>query len=137
MGRLARLEGKIDMAARRQMTKVRTRYRKASEADKRRLLDEVVVATTGMGRSTARRMLIGPVPDGNGGVPGPQVVGGQVLLRRPTGPSSGVGRSGGPAFPRVGNAGRKRLTVTASSCPFRRAAAPPSRAGLTGGAPAR
>ncbi len=48
------------MAARRHVTnKLRTAYRKASKAEKARILDEVV-ATTGMGRSTARRMLTGP-----------------------------------------------------------------------------
>ena len=58
------LEGKIDMAARRQVTnKLRGQYRKASKADKSKILDRVV-ATTGMGRSTARRMLTGPkLPD--------------------------------------------------------------------------
>ena len=51
------MEGKIDMAARRQVTnKLRGQYRKASKADKGKILDRVV-ATTGMGRSTARRML--------------------------------------------------------------------------------
>jgi len=58
------MEGKIEMAARRQVTnKLRDAYRKASKRDKARVLDEVM-ATTGMGRSTARRMLTGPVlPD--------------------------------------------------------------------------
>lgn len=58
------VEGKIDMAARRQVTnKLRDQYRKASKADKGKILDRVV-ATTGMGRSTARRMLTGPrLPD--------------------------------------------------------------------------
>ena len=58
------MEGKIDMAARRQVTnKLRGQYRKASKADKGEILDRVV-ATTGMGRSTARRMLTGPrLPD--------------------------------------------------------------------------
>jgi len=52
--------GKIDMAARRQVTnKLRGQYRRASKADKGEILDRVV-ATTGMGRSTARRMLSGP-----------------------------------------------------------------------------
>ncbi len=61
------MEGKIDMAARRQVTnKLRTRYGKASKVDKGRILDEVV-ATTGMGRSTARRMLTGPVLADPGG----------------------------------------------------------------------
>lgn len=54
------MEGKIDMAARRQVTnKLRGQYRKACKADKTKILDRVV-ATTGMGRSTARRMLTGP-----------------------------------------------------------------------------
>lgn len=58
------VEGKIDMAARRQVTnKLRGQYHKASKADKSAILDRVV-ATTGMGRSTARRMLTGPkLPD--------------------------------------------------------------------------
>lgn len=58
------MEGKIDMAARRQVTnKLRTQYRRASKADKTKILDRVV-DTTGMGRSTARRMLTGPrLPD--------------------------------------------------------------------------
>ena len=48
------------MAARRQVTnKLRGQYRRASKADKGEILDRVV-ATTGMGRSTARRMLSGP-----------------------------------------------------------------------------
>ncbi len=43
--------------------KLRTAYRRASKTDRGRILDEVM-ATTGMGRSTARRMLTGPVlPD--------------------------------------------------------------------------
>ncbi|WP_458040749.1 MULTISPECIES: integrase catalytic domain-containing protein [Bacteria] len=43
--------------------KLRDAYRKASKHDKARILDEVM-STTGMGRSTARRMLTGPVlPD--------------------------------------------------------------------------
>lgn len=54
------MEGKIDMTARRQVTnKLRGQYRRASKADKTKILDRVV-ATTGMGRSTARRMLGGP-----------------------------------------------------------------------------
>lgn len=54
------MEGKIDMAARRQVTnKLRDQYRRASKAQKGQILDRVV-ATTGMGRSTARRMLTGP-----------------------------------------------------------------------------
>ncbi|ASL07142.1 integrase catalytic subunit [Mycobacterium intracellulare subsp. chimaera] len=58
------MEGKIDMAARRQVTnKLRGQYRKACKADKSQILDRVV-ATTGMGRSTARRALTGPrLPD--------------------------------------------------------------------------
>lgn len=58
------MEGKIDMAARRQVTnKLQVQYRKASKSDKTKILDRVV-ATTGMGRSTARRMLTGPrLPD--------------------------------------------------------------------------
>ena len=48
------------MAARRQVAnKLRTQYRRASKADKSKILDRVV-ATTGVGRSTARRMLTGP-----------------------------------------------------------------------------
>lgn len=52
------------MAARRHVTnKLRTAYRKASKSEKARILDEVMRAT-GIGRSTARRMLTGPVlPD--------------------------------------------------------------------------
>jgi hypothetical protein len=54
------MEGKIDMAARRQVTnKLQTQYRKAVKAEKGKILDRVV-ETTGMGRSTARRMLTGP-----------------------------------------------------------------------------
>jgi Integrase core domain len=49
------------MGARRQVTnKLRSQYRRASKAGKGGVLDRVV-ATTGMGRSTARRMLTGPV----------------------------------------------------------------------------
>lgn len=72
------LEGKIDMAARRQVTnKLQVQYRKASKADKSRILDRVV-ATTGMGRSTARRMLSGPgLPD-----PAEQVDGRTLRSRR-------------------------------------------------------
>lgn len=57
------------MAARRQVTnKLRVQYRKASREDKGAILDQVV-ATTGMGRSTARRMLTGAaLPD-----PGEQI----------------------------------------------------------------
>ncbi len=48
------------MAARRHVTnKLRTTYRRVSKADRGRILDEVM-ATTGMGRSSARRMLTGP-----------------------------------------------------------------------------
>lgn len=58
------VEGKIPMAARRHVTnKLRAGYARASRRDKARILDEVM-ATTGMGRSTARRMLTGPpLPD--------------------------------------------------------------------------
>mgnify|MGYP001413867854 CR=1 FL=1 len=58
------VEGKIPMAARRHVTsKLRSAYAKASKADRGRILDEVM-ATTGMGRSSARRMLTGPaLPD--------------------------------------------------------------------------
>jgi hypothetical protein len=59
-GRLACHGGKIDMAARRQVTnKLRDAYCKGSKAERGRILDRVVEAT-GMGRSTARRMLRGP-----------------------------------------------------------------------------
>ena len=59
------------MAARRQVAnKLRIQYRRASKADKSKVLDRVV-ATTGVGRSTARRLLTGPrLPD-----PGEQVDG--------------------------------------------------------------
>lgn len=58
------VEGKIPMAARRQVTnKLATAYARASKRDKAKILDEVM-STTGMGRSTARRMLTGPaLPD--------------------------------------------------------------------------
>jgi hypothetical protein len=58
------VEGKIPMAARREVTnKLRTAYRKASKTDRGRIFDEVM-ETTGMGRSTARRMLTGQsLPD--------------------------------------------------------------------------
>lgn len=58
------MEGEIPMAARRHVTnKLRTAYRKALKADRGRILDEVM-ATTGVGRSTARRLLTGPhLPD--------------------------------------------------------------------------
>ena len=58
------VEGKIPMAARRHVTnKLRSAYAKASKMDRGRILDEVM-ATTGMGRSTARRALTGPVLPG-------------------------------------------------------------------------
>ena len=52
------------MVARRQVTnKLRIKYRGARKADRGRILDRVV-ATTAVGRSTARRMLTGPpLPD--------------------------------------------------------------------------
>ncbi len=54
------MEGKIDMAARRQVTnKLRRAYARGSKRDKGLILAEVMV-TTGMGRSTTRRMLTGP-----------------------------------------------------------------------------
>lgn len=54
------MEGKIDMAARRQVTnKLRRAYAQASKKEKGQVLTEVM-ATTGMGRSTARRLLTGP-----------------------------------------------------------------------------
>jgi hypothetical protein len=54
------MEGEIDMAARRQVTnRLRDAYCKDSELERGRILDRVVEAT-GMGRSTARRMLRGP-----------------------------------------------------------------------------
>lgn len=58
------LERKIDMAGRQQVTnKLRGQYRRASKADRSKILDQVV-DTTGMGRSTARRMLGGSrLPD--------------------------------------------------------------------------
>jgi hypothetical protein len=58
------MEGKISMTARRQVTnKLRDGYRKATKADKTLILDKVM-DTTGMGRSTARRLLTGPrLPD--------------------------------------------------------------------------
>lgn len=58
-----RVEGKIPMAARRHVTnKPRFAHRRASKKE-RGILDEVI-ATTGMGRSTARRILTGPsLPD--------------------------------------------------------------------------
>lgn len=104
---------------------LRSRYRKASEAGKHRILDEMV-GDHGDGRATARRMLIGPVPHG-GGVPGPQVVGGQVLLRRPAGPERVLAAAAGRIH--LAEAGPKRLNATASSCPLGPAAAPPSQRG--------
>jgi transposase InsO family protein len=58
------MEGKIPMVARRHVTnKLRTVYVRASKGDKAKILDEVM-STTGMARSTARRMLSGQVlPD--------------------------------------------------------------------------
>jgi hypothetical protein len=58
------MEGTINMAARRQVTnKLGDAYRKGSKAERGRILDRVV-ETTGMGRSTARRMLSGAtLPD--------------------------------------------------------------------------
>ena len=54
------MEGKIDMAARRQVTnKLRDAYRKASKSEKGQILDRVM-ATTGLARSSARRYLTGP-----------------------------------------------------------------------------
>lgn len=54
------MEGKINVAAGRQVTnKLRAQYRTATKADRGKVLDRVV-ATTEMGRSTARRMLTGP-----------------------------------------------------------------------------
>lgn len=57
-------KGKIDMAARRQVTnKLRKQYQGAPKAEKGAILDQVM-KTTGMGRSTAWRMLTGPaLPD--------------------------------------------------------------------------
>jgi hypothetical protein len=59
------------MAARRQVTnKLRNEYRTASKPDKSVILERVI-ATTGMGRSTARRMLAGPaLPDPKGQIDG-------------------------------------------------------------------
>lgn len=58
------MEGKIDLSARRQVTnKLRDAYRKASKQDKGRILDEIM-STTGVARSTARRLVFGPrLPD--------------------------------------------------------------------------
>jgi hypothetical protein len=57
-------EGKIVMSARRQVTdKLREAYEGASKPDKGQILDEVV-STTGVARSSARRLLVGPkLPD--------------------------------------------------------------------------
>ena len=56
------MEGKIDMAARRQVTnKLRDAYRKSSKVEKGQILDRVI-ATTGLARSSARRYLTGPKP---------------------------------------------------------------------------
>ena len=52
------MEGKIDMSARRQDTNMlRDAYREAFKPDKGRILDEVQ-ATTGLARSSARRLLL-------------------------------------------------------------------------------
>jgi hypothetical protein len=52
--------GKIDMAARREVTnKLRNVYRSGSKAERGRILTKVQ-QTTGVGRSTARRLLTGP-----------------------------------------------------------------------------
>ncbi|MDR1078528.1 MAG: hypothetical protein LBL55_07705, partial [Propionibacteriaceae bacterium] len=60
--RLARVEGKIPMAARRQVTKrLRGAYARASKKDKGRILQEVM-DTTGLARSSARRLLTGATP---------------------------------------------------------------------------
>lgn len=58
------MEGKISLSARRQVpNKLRDAYRKATKRDKTRILDEVV-ASTGLARSSARRLLGGPrLPD--------------------------------------------------------------------------
>jgi hypothetical protein len=58
------MEGKIDMAARRQVTnKLRDAYHRGCRVERGPILDRVV-ETTGMGRSTARRMLSGArLPD--------------------------------------------------------------------------
>ena len=54
------MEGKIDLSARRQVTnKLRVAYQKAGKLDKGSILDEVI-ATTGLARSSARRLLTGP-----------------------------------------------------------------------------
>lgn len=58
------MEARIPIAARRRVTnKLRTSFEEASKTDRGRILDEVI-ATTGMGRSTARRALTGTaLPD--------------------------------------------------------------------------
>ncbi|BDE17425.1 hypothetical protein Mkiyose1088_43850 [Mycobacterium kiyosense] len=58
------MEGKVDMAARRQVTnKLRTQYRKASKAGKGEILDRVG-GHHGDGPFDGRRMLTGPrLPD--------------------------------------------------------------------------
>src|SRR5690606_16897432 len=54
------MEGKIDLSARRQViNKLRDAYQRAAKTDKGSILDEVV-ATTGLARSSARRLLTGP-----------------------------------------------------------------------------
>jgi len=54
------MEGKIPMAARRQVTnKLRTAYQRASKTERGVILDEVTAAT-GLARSSARRLLMGP-----------------------------------------------------------------------------
>lgn len=54
------MEGKISMSARRQFTnKLRDSYRKASKKDQGLILDQVI-STTGLARSTVRRLLTGP-----------------------------------------------------------------------------
>ena len=53
------MEGKIDMAARRQVTnKLRSSYQRAGKTDKGRILDEVMAAT-GLARSSGSRLLSG------------------------------------------------------------------------------
>lgn len=78
-GTLACMEGKVDMGARGQVTgKLRGAYLGASKVDKGRVLDQVVAAT-GVGRSTARRLLVGPV--GRGVPAGDRVDGRSVRAR--------------------------------------------------------
>lgn len=71
------------MAARRQVAnKLRGRYRKASKGDKGKILDQMV-ETTGLGRSTARRLLTGPR------LPGPsEQIDGRTVRRRRYGDDS-------------------------------------------------